>query len=72
MLSCLAIILQYNAGTVASNIGRGQIPEGLVLLSPDDKVSVVRVTPAAPTLGGHRFVGCLKGTSVAQHSQSHL
>ena len=41
LLSCLAIILQYNAGSVASNIGRGQIPEGLVLLSPDDKVSVV-------------------------------
>ena len=35
--SCLAIILQYNAGNLASNIGRGQIPEGLFLLSPDEK-----------------------------------
>ena len=37
LLRCLAITLQYNAGTAASNIGRGQIPEGLVLLSPDEK-----------------------------------
>ena len=29
---------QHIAGNVASNIGRGQIPEGLVLLSPEEKV----------------------------------